>query len=478
MTHRYKGRVVDVSSDGRYGFIDIYTIEKESPHAEILVTKADIFVHLDDFVDSIPQALRNDMELVFGVVVDEKRGAHHYRALVARETSESRLVSLSHGGIELTVRGMGKDGTVEHPSTFINWCLSEALVEEVGNRLVSHSQQTKLLIIWWPTGEDAHSSQSEERMLVDLADSRRTGIISFDRPGTFRVLAVLVCDYEGYKLNDEYLAHSRRKNGYTTDIVSSDGCGTIGVLPTGVNDGSSGIFGSGALEVKVPEALFSRKPLDWNWVNWFFENDPKDQCAYRWRRVFAYTLQAPLFATLAVCVWMLSALVVLGLLSVGMRNINYDPVVRPWDYPAPSWAWYDLNGSVFIPYFKGVPIFIPFAVSPMLLTACAAFTWIASADPSVDWLLYSASCMGLMITTCTVMTLVSGVSKVLRDRSAASKEKAKERARQHELDELGALVCVQGNATHTDDRLPPLSIGTVNLHYTALKQKVCRPFAR
>lgn len=56
-----------------------------------------------------------------------------------------------------------------------------------------------------------------------------------------------------------------------------------------------------AVEFEVPEELFAKRSKSpfaefvWRWVNRWYEHLPVDQCAYRKRMIFAFTVQPPLF---------------------------------------------------------------------------------------------------------------------------------------------------------------------------------------
>ena len=56
-----------------------------------------------------------------------------------------------------------------------------------------------------------------------------------------------------------------------------------------------------ATDFEVPDELFAHKPKEgfkkfiWNWVNKYFKKEPIDQCQYRKRKMFAFTMQPLVF---------------------------------------------------------------------------------------------------------------------------------------------------------------------------------------
>lgn len=100
--------------------------------------------------------------------------------------------------------------------------------------------------------------------------------------------------------------------------------------------------------IEVDEKLFAKKPPDWcwHWANRWFRNPPVDQCDFRKRAIFAFTLQPILwvigwaFWFLVICpvVWtFLGIFKVLGLMTallLGLRDINWRTFVpnrATWD---------------------------------------------------------------------------------------------------------------------------------------------------
>lgn len=456
----YIGKITVVKKDYAWIGISSVTMEDGSPHD--LKTERDIYLHRQDC--DIP--LRPDMEVAFNADTDEKRGKDTYRAYSARETKQSRLAHLTKGGIELGVQGLGDGRFLEHSSVFASWCLSTEIAAKI-KELRLDDKVVKLLVVHWPV--DRRTDRTERRQLVDLADPMCA--IGFNAAGVNRIVALVVV---GGRMHDKYL--SLDSGHYKTNVVARGDCGTV--LEKGPE-----YLASGVIDVEVPEGLFAGKPIDWGWVNMFFKTDPRDQCAFRRRRMFAYTLQPFVALVIGIVIgfwgavrWLGAAACILGMLSVGTRLINYVPLLHPLR-DAPHDTWWEAEGSVFIPVIKKRYVPLPLAVSPLVLIFAAAATSLLEGPhfETLAWLItFSKVMLVPVVVFCLITWYVVWYDGVDWDEV---KRQLHEDERRRLVAEVDELIC-----TTTGPRRPnvwqlPFGPKTVRFYALALKQKVCKGFA-
>ncbi len=255
------------------------------------------------------------------------------------------------------------------------------------------------------------------------------------------------------------------------------------------------LLGSGCVEVDVPEELFAKKPWDWEWTNDYFDSLPSDQCAFRKRRLFAFTIQ-PIFVGVkyafigigAVVSWFLSLCAAILLLSVGIRG-NYEPLRHPLR-DKPGEVFDGVSDSVFALKIKGRSLPLLFVVSPLFLCTSAVVwsfwtRWPLAAQISGGIL----ACIAGILAFVTTANVISEPLQTLDEkwcnayRSRITERRLRLEREQQALyarkivDEVEALKC-----THALERTPDVSrlaMTPKNFRFyaKALKRKVCREFA-
>lgn len=94
------------------------------------------------------------------------------------------------------------------------------------------------------------------------------------------------------------------------------------------------------LTIVVPKEVFAKEPPDQEkrWVNLFYETAPKDQCAYRRRRIFAYSFQlfvaAPVWLSIQITRMVIAGAIAIGLLAlrISPKDIGFDKFRNPWNF--------------------------------------------------------------------------------------------------------------------------------------------------
>ncbi|MEK7648967.1 MAG: hypothetical protein AAB400_03550 [Patescibacteria group bacterium] len=270
---------------------------------------------------------------------------------------------------------------------------------------------------------------------------------------------------------------------------------------------------STSIDIEVPEGCFAKEPPVWmqKWVNLHFESfdTPYDQCEFRKRAIYAIMLQPTVVAVNYVC----RLAITIGLLSVGMKEINFRPLRNVLDTSI-SDIWLGLNGSVFYPNWndsshlwglseKFLPLyFIPYAFSPAALLAISAGWYLHTRDTHTTFIRMGQTALGWAVGVTALSLCLLGVVWICiaikdmwmdKNRKADNRkyqekrqrEKEDRQRREEELakpwylkeSELAVLACDGGASPKTLADLPK-ERQTFTLRFLDLKAKVCRPYAK
>lgn len=162
----------------------------------------------------------------------------------------------------------------------ISWCLDKELLAKLAKR---HIIEPMLVIVIAPT-KGYHPSK-EVRKVVPMRELMT--YIDFHCAGENKIWGFVYGEDKG-KTERKFL--KRDGNGYDTTVLNSENTECW----YGSSDGfTRDINACACLTVDVPKECFAPEPSQWekNWVNFFFRDKPIDQCNFRRRRIFAYTLQ-------------------------------------------------------------------------------------------------------------------------------------------------------------------------------------------
>lgn len=193
----------------------------------------------------------------------------------------------------------------------LRWCVDRETLDELRDRGV---QDPYLLLVI------VQRYHRPEHKLVPF--NQMVEYVELQGPGENRIFATIVWNEKGR--GDLWKRYLQRNDGrYNTDLVDSMSSGMDFHQPVDS-------IGKAELILEVPRELFAKEPraLEKRWVNFWFENKPKDQCQYRRRRALAYTIQPP-----AVLLWLVFGkilwrwVVFLLLIILGM-----------WIEPHDSWS--------------------------------------------------------------------------------------------------------------------------------------------
>lgn len=235
--------------------------------------------------------------------------------------------------------------TMQDSSLLVRWCFSE---QEQG-RIFAYSQDHDMYALVIAVHDE---SMREVRSLVHVGDIF-THIV-FPKPGEWRIYAGAVCwmsknpigttRHESGRdlLRLEFLEESdNTATGYKSQVMYK------GVLDDVERFDYTGpahfiLWQETPISVDVPQELFAKEPPEWEkkWVTALWSSPVRDQCDYRQRRMFAYTLQP--FVLLGVLLfWTFVRLAcVIFLVATGFWNLRWSRILHhPLNPPVHLYAF-------------------------------------------------------------------------------------------------------------------------------------------
>lgn len=241
------------------------------------------------------------------------------------------------------------------------------------------------------------------------------------------------------------------------------------------------------IQVDLPKDCFAKEPweIEKVWVNWLWNNKAVDQCEFRKRRMFAYSIQPILFLLMVV----FRIMVAFACLSVGCKGLRWAPVFKPLYY-----STHDIVGDITGSYLtiKKLPNITRFMFVPMVpLVLFGIFICILNPHYNLTWtLVVSLFCAAFIPVLCGIGFLFYFIFSNVKfgeildslfnklDRFTESRSKVKKQALNewnHQQREL--LMCSNAKAIRKFSDLPK-SKRTIKLRFYGLKSLVCRPFAK
>lgn len=356
------------------------------------------------------------------------------------------------------------------PTIPVRWSLEKELVET----LVSFKEEASRFNILFVIKDDRGS---ESRVLAPL-DQEMT-YLSFQRPGDNRVLATIVRGSIGY-LRNQYL--SRDRNFYRMPVLDYSGSDFLPhVEPVSLV----------RMVVNIPEGVFAPEPSAWMkwWVNLFYEDEPRDECGFGKRQLFAFTIQPAQVAIIVGFSFLATSLAVLGYFLAGrVKGFAFRQCFG--FLRDPIFGWRSIFSMLDDTEYAFTPV-VSFKGRKIRLLACVPFTPIY---PVFIAALYFHTWIGLQTLGTLPMVVAAGVfipvavlgildlmyyflGNKAYDETMEQRRKQREEKESRLLEEkLNALVC-QGDNTPSISSLPPKK-RTWHLRFLALKAIVCRPYAR
>lgn len=366
------------------------------------------------------------------------------------------------------------DSEIQGTSVPVRWCLSK---DEIVELMETEKKAYLLLLVVSEQGGES----GEKRYLVPVEQAME--YIDFYTPGKHKVFATLVVKYENEKgrLKKEFL---RKECGfYYLNLYDYDNYH----LSEKFNRDAFGVCG---FEVDVPQEVFAKEPPEWEkkWVNFFFEGKPIDQCHYRKRKFFAYSVQPFFLLGGFIFLEVIALIITSALLLVGKKGIRFGKILHPFSESFRS-IWEETEGSIF---GKGLAPLLPsifLGSSVIYWRACKVFG-LSLFGFQVAWV-EAVMIGGIVVIPVAVIAVVSKIKNFLMLGRVEEIEKRKyqkllleiftekeklNKIREKTKLEYESLVC-NGNFS-TEIKSLPEKKRTIYLRYKDLKSKVCKSFAR
>jgi hypothetical protein len=355
----------------------------------------------------------------------------------------------------------------------ITWCLSKKWLESNNIR-----DYWVLFIVAPPTPSGRNA---EWRGYAKLSDMM--AYITFYRPGKNRVYARLsnhketvkdwMSRYEGHWKNEyvnypslsfELDEYQEGKWNFRLSFPNRPWC---------------------SLDLDMPTECFAAEPCDFEktWVNWLWRDKSVDQCEFRKRRIFAYSIQPFLFLFAILLRFIVAFAVAFAVSTMGCKKVNYSPLWMPLSTSIKDIV-NDIDGTHFV--IKKLPE--PFCYVFMLVIPLALISgilgWFFQGLGGL-WLglifpLGFFAIVGAMLIFGFLVAYIP-IVRWLRDRWDAYWMKVgEERDRQWAEWESRQRVLMMCNSRTRITRIGdlPKKKRTVRLRFQGVKSLICKPFAK
>lgn len=373
------------------------------------------------------------------------------------------------------------DTDVSSGSIPVAWCVDKdtlASLQEHG------AKDPVLVIITAPSGERYHESK-ELRRIVPLRDL--LAYVEFRCAGPNKIWAFMV-----QSRNAAQVFLEKWHGSYSTTVLSRkfiecndedcddcDRCNPKQDIRLSNWDNRLNFYGrverptndlfsqvSEPIAVDVPADAFAKKPPKWeqDWVGWLFNKAPVDQCEYRRRRIFAYTVQ-PLLMLLNLA---MRLLITIFCLLFGFRNWSPRYLLHPLDIDLDDCSGAVGGGSYFLGQTENTALNL---VRVPLMPVFWPFYYLIGRYHAVPGFLTVLGC-----TVCGILILPSllAARALMYDRY----EKYRDGQPAWFLDqsEQDLILCNGEKKSLTVGQLP-FKKRTVRLRFQNIKSKICRPFS-
>lgn len=300
----------------------------------------------------------------------------------------------------------------------------------------------------------------QHRSLVPLEQAVHH--VQLHGPGTNRIMVAIVWDGENRSKATCLLEkEGKSSRSYNLDVLSAD--------HSEIRTKNVASMESASIDVDVNESFFAKEPTKWEkwWVNLMESSKAVDQCEFRKRRLFAYTIQP-----VVVIFWVLAGLVTALFCGFFGKKVSFTPIVSSIDKNA---DFSDIYEDKFGYFFTGPWTFCfrPFMLFVVLLGSLVGIEFLN------DWQLLAGTFFLVLLLLWLIIGLIGSITKKFQKEKWQREEEERRRkaeALEQEIAEyrnrMESLLC---SRVPTKITKPPRV--TVRLLFEGVKAKVCRPFA-
>lgn len=358
-----------------------------------------------------------------------------------------------NNGFELHI----SDNDITNGTIAVSWCVPKEILEALDKAGI---KDPAIVLMTAPYDGINHYKLKEYRKVVPLKDLM--AYVEFRSSGTNRIWGFI----DG---KDEYSYFKKR---YYLDRFSN------GKYVRGIVDPNLAQnfyfehinYNAEPLTVEVPDSVFAKEPSEWEkkWVNLFHSYDAIDQCQFRKRRLFAYSLQIPV----ALICWTFAYLLpFIFAFLFGTRGLSAKPMLRPLQYPPLAALLVLKGGSYFYnPNETGWRKYIKLPFMPIMLIAEFLCVY-ALLHLGAAWATSLLRVLGMLagIAICIIFTII----KIVVHNERKQKDPAWFMNGEHQK----LLVCSDGKIKPKSVADLPKENQSIRLKFSEIKSKICKPFS-
>lgn len=384
------------------------------------------------------------------------------------------------------------------PTVRVAWCVSAEALKELREKNIKYPRLL-LVAARIHDNSDGQTIKEVDRRLVPLHQGLEFFV--FRSPGNFRIFASIVWSYKERnfdRLNnkaksiclgnlfDQFL--DRRDYGYRTALIDPYNRGE-GLRRKVVTEYARTLENSELIaeeNIKVEKDFFAPEPSLWlkNWVNCYFSKGPRDQCGFRRRAIFAFTLQ-PFIRLLH---WLLLEvfylIMFLAYLLGGVRINNLGGFIHPfneWDgdpteafFSDQLTFWWNGSADGTKKYKWIIPTWL--AIPAIWLSALIGVFFLILYADQIKWDIFGWI-IGI-VCLAAVMAVVVGVilKNHFKKMDIADEALLKAALDRYYADRVYPISCLAGKVKEAELSALPETHRTITLRFQDLKARVCKPF--
>jgi hypothetical protein len=306
------------------------------------------------------------------------------------------------------------------PTAILCWCISRDTAAE----LKEEGAVLPHLLLVVTKGKGSEWTREVSRRLIPLDQVME--YVDFHSSGKHEIHAQIVWHKKGDVRTLRAVVLGGKAHGCKfgpLEILNGDD-GTLRDCSEYLGENNIVIQEEASVEVEVAEGHFAKEPSAFEkwYVNLWFENPPRDQCAFRKRRLVAYTVQPIPVLLYVTLLCLCRGIVVLFFLSLAKRGVNFGPLIHPWNYDTNDIWLSNTRGTFFTHTNESkerdsclVIILMPFTpiVGAVVFLLAAYSKFLGHEELSILWSLACALAfqIGVAMVLFALLIIIEGVGR-------------------------------------------------------------------